>query len=457
MVSSSFFRSGRVERRKPDNMVHPATSTQDIHPNKRSLTPNQILLTSSIILQIILALFFGDAYDMRIFMSTGYLVGTGQNPYVAQDLSAVFHNSTFHGITSFGNPPPWSLVLGLIYLCTYKIIPNFLFYNLAIKLPIIAANICLAYLVVHVLNKLGVQEKISRRAWIFLLFNPFLLCTSSAWGQFDSIVALLSLLSLLLLWEGRLTSPAILLALAISLKPTALPLIPVIFVYLAGISWQRTLQYFAVFTISMILFCVAPFVLFGWNPSIILLHWNFHFTVGGGLSFMTFLEYTKWSYQLPAQWWFLGWLWIPALVFATYAMKPGIKGLKELLKKSVALILVFFICRAWLSETNINLILPLVLILSSINELDRLFLTAVLVLPLIFAFFNTSIAQLFFPSMSGLMDMLLKLAVDFSTARYVIRTIVVVAWLVAGWWIVIRCFRRVPAPSRKITPLRQIA
>ena len=114
---------------------------------------------------------------MRIFMATGYLVGTGQNPYIAQDLSAVFHNSTFQGITTFGYPPPWSIVLGLIYLCSYKIIPNFLFYNLAIKLPIIAANICVAYLVVSILNKLGVQEKISRRAWIFLLFNPFLLLT----------------------------------------------------------------------------------------------------------------------------------------------------------------------------------------------------------------------------------------------------------------------------------------
>lgn len=433
-------------------MVHPGESTQDVHLYKEFPTLDRILLASSLILQIVLALFFGDAYDMRIFMSTGYLVGTGQNPYIAQDLSAVFHNSTFQHITSFGYPPPWSLALGLVYLCTYKIIPNFLFYNLAVKLPVIAANICLAYLMVHILNKLGVHEKISHRAWIFLLFNPFLLCTSSAWGQFDSVVALLSLLSLLFLWEGRLTSPAILLALAISLKPTALPLILVTFVYLAGISLRRTLQYFAVFTISMILFCIVPFILFGWDPSIILQHWNFHFTLGGGLSFMTFLEYTKGTYQLPGPWWFLGWLWVPGLGFATYAMKSGIKDFKDLLEKSVALLLVFFLCRAWLSETNINLILPLVLILTSINELDRRALSAVWVLPLIFSFFDTSIAQLFFPSMSGWMDMFLKIAVEFTTARHAIRTIVAVVWFVAGWWIVFRCFRKASLPLEKITP-----
>jgi hypothetical protein len=339
------------------------------------------------------------------------------------------------------------LVLGLIYLCTYRLIPNFLFYNLALKLPIIAANIGLAYLVVHILNNLGVQEKISRSAWIFLLFNPFLLLTTSAWGQFDSVVALLSLLSLFLLSRGRLASPAILLALAISLKPTALPLILVTLVYLAGISLKRAFQYFAVFTISLLMFCVAPFVLFGWDPSVILQHWNFHFTIGGALSFMTFLEYTRWTYQLPGQWWFIGWLWVPALGFATYAMKPGITGFEDLLKKSLAIIMVFFLCRAWLSETNINLILPLVVILTSIGELDRLSLAAVWVLPLIFSIFNTSMAQLLFPSMPGLMGMFLNLAVEFSTARYAIRTMLVVVWLVAGWWIVLRCFRRVPALS----------
>ena len=419
--------------------------------NKKFPTPDRVLLASSIILQIVLALFFGHAYDTRIFMATGYLVGTGQNPYIAQDLSAVFRNSAFQGITTFGYPPPWSLVLGLIYLCSYKIIPSFLFYNLAIKLPIIAANIGLAYLVVAILNKLGAQERTSRRAWIFLLFNPFLLSTSSAWGQFDTVVALLSLLSLFLISEGGLTTPAILLALAISLKPTALPIILVVLVYLEGMSSPRALHYFVVFTLSMILFCVAPFVLFGWDSSLILRHWDFHFTVGGGLSFMTFLEYIKWSYQLPGQWWFVGWLWVPALGFATYALRPGIKGLKDLLKKSVALIMVFYLCQAWLSETNINLILPLVLILASLKELDWLSLAAVWILPLIFSFFNTSIAQLFFPSMSGLMDMFLKFAVAFSTARYVIRTMIVVVWLLAGWWIVLQCYRRVSILPGRIT------
>ena len=83
-------------------MISQVTSAQDLHPNKKFPTTDRVLLASSIILQIVLALFFGHAYDMRIFMATGYLVGTGQNPYIAQDLSTVFHNSTFQGITKIG-------------------------------------------------------------------------------------------------------------------------------------------------------------------------------------------------------------------------------------------------------------------------------------------------------------------------------------------------------------------
>ncbi|MGA2504123.1 MAG: hypothetical protein ABSG01_08545 [Anaerolineales bacterium] len=424
-------------------MAQPTGSTSNLLCHKGYPNSDLFLVATSIILQIILALFLGHAYDMRVFMATGYLVGTGQNPYIAQDLSSVFHNSSFQGITTLGYFPPWAIILGLIYLLTYRVIPNFLLYNLAIKLPVIAINICLAYLVLSILRKMGVREKIAHRACIFLLFNPFLLLMSAAWGQFDSIVTLLSLLSLLLISEGKLTGPAILLALAISFKPIALPIIPVILVFLAGKSIKRTLYYLAIFAAGMVLFCAAPFALFGWSPAPILQHWDFHFTVGGGLSFMTFLEFTEWSYALPGQFWFLGWLWVPALGVATYIIgKGGVKDFNDLIKKSAALILIFYLCRAWVAETNVVLLLPFVLILITSKGLNRLSLAAVWVLPLIFSFFNTSLFQLLFPSLPGLMDRLLQLAGNFSAARYDLRTLIVIIWLVAGWLVAIACLKK---------------
>jgi hypothetical protein len=422
-------------------MIESGTSGQAARHLKGSLFPDFSLLAVSILLQTGLALLFGHAYDMRIFMATGYLVGTGQDPYIAQNLSGVFHNSTFQGLTTMGYPPPWSLILGLTYLFSYKITANLILYNLAIKIPIIAANICLAYLVVRLLNKLGAEEKATHKAWIFILFNPFLLYASSAWGQFDSIVALLSVLALYQLSEGKLTGSAILLALAIAFKPTAMPLVPAIFVFLVGRPFRQVLCYFVLFFVCAFLFFVGPFVIFRWDPSPILQHWNAHFTVGGGLSFMTFLEIIKTSYQLPGLWWLVGLLWVPALGIAAFKLKPGGAGLLDLLKKGTAMMMVFFLFRAWVSEPNILLVLPFVLILASVGELDPRALTALWVLPLVFSIFNTSSFQLLFPSMPALMDRLLQFSDEYRTARLVLRTAVVIPWLIAGGWIVLQCFK----------------
>jgi len=408
-------------------------------------THDQLLLLVSVFLQLVLALLFGHFYDMRIFMATGYLVSSGQNPYIAQDLVSVFNNNSFHGMTTVGYPPLWPLVLGLLYLSVYTYLPNFLIYNLAIKIPVIVANICLAYLVADILKGLGADVAVYRRAWIFLLFNPFVLYFASAWGQFDSIVTLLSLLSLVFLPMGKFRNSAILLALAISLKPISFPILLVVFVYLIGKSPRQAINYFAMFLVSVLLFCALPFIIFGWDPSPILRGWNAHFTVGGGMSFMAFFELLKDSYQLPGQWWLLSLAWIPALGFGILALKHGIDGFVDLLKGSTGLVLIFYLTRAWLSEPNIFLILTFVLILTSIGELDNFTLTAIWILPLAFTFFNASLPQLFFPSLPGIMDRMLKLAEDFRSARIIARTALVIPWQIVGWRVVVSCFRRNPA------------
>ncbi len=411
---------------------------------KRIVAQDLSILTLSLGIQLSLALLFGHFYDMRIYMATGYLVAAGQNPYIPQDLTAVFNNNYFQGMTSIGYPPPWALILGVIYRAVYPAFPNLLIYNLAIKIPIILANLGLAYLVARILTDLGTGAATARKAWIFMLLNPFLFYFASAWGQFDSIVALLALLSLVLLHSGMPKRSAFLLALAIAFKPIALPILPVALVYLLRKPLRPLVHYSVAFLAALVLFCVAPFWIFGWDPSPIFQGWNAHFVVGGGMSWMSFYEYLKDSYQLPGQWWLLGLVWVPALGIAAFALKPGNSGFVDLIKKSTGLILVFFLTRAWLSEPNLILILPFVLILTSIGELKPLFLAAVCLIPLIFTVFNASPPQLLFP---GFPEALVKMLIEtpgFRDARLLIRTAWAIPWLIAGWWMVFALFRKNP-------------
>jgi hypothetical protein len=421
--------------------------TQGGYLRRLCLIPDQGLLLASVVLHLGAALFLGHAYDTRIFMATGYLTGTGQNPYVAQDLREVFHNPAFHEMTSVGYLPPWPLALGLLYRATYAIVPNLLVYNLAHKLPIIAANIALAYLVASLLQRLGAPRAVARRAWAILLFSPFLLYFTSAWGQFDSIVALLGLEALILLHDRKWMGSAVLLALAIAFKPTPLPLLPMALILLAEDSLKPALRYAGVFAASWLLFCIVPFIGLGWDPTPILTNWNAHFTVGGGMSFMTFYELLQDRYQLPGNWWLLGLAWLPALGAGLLAFRGGDRGMAALLKKSLGLVLIFFLTRTWLSEPNIALILPWVLILTSLGELSGLALAAVWCLPLIFTFFNASPPQLLFPAFPQAMVELLRLADEFRTPRLIARILVVIPWQIAGWWIVVTCLNHIRSAS----------
>lgn len=395
----------------------------------------------SIVIQLVVGTLFGHIYDIRIFMAAGHQVAAGQNPYLPQDLSLVFDNPAFAGITTVGYPPPWPLMLGAIYSLAFAGSQQLLIYNAAIKLPLILANIALAYLVAACLRRLGADAARARAAWMFILLNPFLIYASAAWGQFDSIVALLGLASLLLLDAGRTGTSAALLALAIAFKPTAMPLALLALFHYPSRQAGRRWHYFAILLLSILVFAVLPFFVLGWDPSPILENWNAHFVVGGGLSPFAALELLQDTYRLSGSWWLLGLLWIPALAIAGFALRRGITGLRHLLRSATAVSLVFLLTRAWLSEPNIILVLPLVLILAAIGDLHRLTLHALWILPLLFGIANVSAPQLLFPSMPHMMDAWLRWMEEFRTARLVAKVIIAVPWQIVGWSIVVRCLQ----------------
>ncbi len=421
------------------NPSSPQNTNTDPPIRKRSIS--WVWIVISIIIQVALGLFLGHVYDMRISMATGYLVATGQNPYVPQNLVSIFNNPVFQDITSIGYPPPWPILLGLIYLVSFKIFPNLLVYNLAIKIPIIAANITLVFLVGKILQRLKANQKSIRIAQVFLLFNPFLLLTTSAWGQIDSIVALLVISSLLMLDTKKFALSAILLGTAISFKPIALPVLPVVYLFVFMNSRGNVIRYLLISLLTILILCITPYFIFGWNPTIILQHWNAHLNMNGGLSWITVLQ----PLDIPNFPFLFGWpiwfLWVPALGIATWFLRRRVKDFTDLIRISIGMVLLFYVTRTWVSEPNINLILPLLVILTSIREMSQIKLTLAWALPLVFSFFNVAIFQLLFLSAPTLMTSLLNFSVDTYSIRKFILAALSIGWLVFACLVIRVCFK----------------
>jgi hypothetical protein len=136
-------------------------------------------------------------------------------------------------------------------------------------------------------------------------------------------------------------------------------------------------------------------------------------------------------------------------------LRHGIAGMRDLLRKSTALVLVMFLTRTWLSEPNIVLLLPFLVILVALGELNPLALTAMWVIPLIFTIFNTSPPQLLFPILPQAMEPILRWTDQYRFIRLLLRTLLVIPWQITGWWIVVVCLRKKQPVVPQIQPAAQ--
>jgi hypothetical protein len=394
--------------------------------------------------QIPLAIFLGHYYDERSFIDTGYLVSSGLNPYQPHLITVFSSNPDLTGINPIiGYPPLWPLLLGLIYRLTYNIIPNLFLYNFAIKVPVIASNIGLAYLTKNVMQRLGESEKKIRFAWLFLLFNPFILLTTTAWGEFDTLIALLCVASLYLLSKGMVGKSAVLLSLSIVLKPISLPLIGLPLLFSPARNWRKILTYLLISAVVVVTLWFLLFNLLGWMLPSSANEVTSYFRMAGGMTPFNIVEILRDTTTLPASLEFLGYLWIPALLVGYYFVyRNPPRSFNELAKAALGLTLIFFLTRTWLSEPNFNLVIVLALFAFTFKQLNFRNFAFLWIIPLIFMFLNTSIPQLFFLVSPSVISALAQLDMHIRGWRLIARFIVVVILQVFAWILVIKMFNR---------------
>jgi hypothetical protein len=104
--------------------------------------------------------------------------------------------------------------------------------------------------------------------------------------------------------------------------------------------------------------------------------------------------------------------------------------------------LVFFLTRSWVSEPNMDVVLPLAIIALSTRKLDFRNFAFLWVIPLVFMFANTSLPQLFFLVSPGIIANLAQLDHYIRTWRLIARLLIVVAFQVFAWQLIIKCLTK---------------
>ena len=225
-----------------------------------------VIILFSTILRLCLAPFTGHPYDLNIWMETGQYVALGLSPYEPE--------------LHLGYPPLWGFWTGISYILSNAIWPgNKFVYILAIKIPIIAADLAIAWMLVTFTRSLNHESLSSsgsrfsgdvssgRSLAALFLLNPYVLVVGAIWGMMDNIAALLVIFVAIALVRGRDLEAGAALGLAIALK-----LYPVIFLFAAfpylvkqARRVARTLRLLVGLGITGFVSILAPFLVFNWN------------------------------------------------------------------------------------------------------------------------------------------------------------------------------------------------
>lgn len=213
-----------------------------------------IILIGAFVLRLILSLvFYGHPTDLNCFMAWGNMVLDG--------------TSTFYTSGAFTDYPPGYMYISgaLSWLCRILGISNgsdgmaFLF-----KLPSTIADLAGTYLLYRIAKRQGAGERGALTLAALMAFCPVLMFVSGAWGQIDSLLALLLLLVIWLLQGDRRILAGAIYGIAILTKPQALMLGPIFAVaFIADIAdakqdWLRRL----VQTVLAVLAAVAALFVF---------------------------------------------------------------------------------------------------------------------------------------------------------------------------------------------------
>ena len=162
------------------------------------------------------------------------------------------------GLFSSGAIPMSSLPSALNFYPSYvTVVPGMLF-DTIVKTPFLLSDIAITFLLYKTVEELTRSKALAEKAAFLWFLNPFVIWISAAWGMWDTLPALFSLLAFYLLLKKRISLSAVCLSLGVALKfYPALFLLPIgVYLLKTGpneIKRKNTLTFFSVFAIATVL------------------------------------------------------------------------------------------------------------------------------------------------------------------------------------------------------------
>jgi hypothetical protein len=386
---------------------------------------------------------------MQIFYVVGNAVSKGFTPYGIFYPSSIFNSPNFfEEISGIGYPPPWGFFLGIVYTFVYEPTKNIYAYNLAIKIPSILSNIALAFIVERIAIREGLRKITTSGIFLFFLFNPLTIYISAIWGQFDSLVILTCIMSLVFLTNKKIILSSLLFAISVSLKIIPFVLLPAMILFIKRNHGLKQISEFILpFAFFSLILTYIPFAIFNWDFNIIRANLDVHFVRAGCFTLFNIFDLIYNIEFLPKKLEFLGFLWIPGLLLAYFLLnRTNLSHKLDLFRWASSIIFILILTRSWVSEQNIVLLMPLVMLGLIRDPRSWIYVNLLTIIVFIFTFLNTSPFQMFFLISPEPLEFIRTLDLEYKFPRLFLKFLIIIPWHILGLIYIKRTLR--PAKNR---------
>ena len=244
---------------------------------------------------------------------------------------------------------------------------------------------------------------------------------------------------------------AVLLSLSVVLKPISFPLLGLPLLFSPKRDWPKILQYIVISVAIIVILWILPFYIFGWTLPSSSNQLTSYFTRAGGMTPFSIVEILQDTVTIPSGLDFLGYLWIPALLFGYYLVyRNPPKTFNELTQKAIGIMLIFFLTYSWLSELYVKVVIVLALLALPFTKMNFRNFHFLWVLPLIFMVFSTNFFQLFFLVSPSIIASLANADLYIRSWRLIAMFIVVVVFQVFAWGLVIKMLNQKKRSNNKL-------